>query len=95
MTTNGRGRRGQLRADFCDALCRKRLGLGMRKREGALVLGPRLVGPAEAAEQVGTRRVEVLVAVETEPIDEGEPRFGSIRLGDGDRAVQLPDRRAG
>ena len=63
----------------------------MRELEGALVLGPRLVGTAEAAEQVGARRVEVLVAVEVEPVDEGKPRFRPRRLGHGDRAVQLHD----
>ena len=52
----------------------------------------RLVGSAEAAQQVGTCRVEVLVAVEVEPVDEGKPRFRALRLGHCDRAVQLDDR---
>jgi hypothetical protein len=55
-------------------------------RAGALVCS------AKAAEQVGTCRVEVLVAVEAEAVDEGEPRFGSFRLGHANRAVQLHDR---
>jgi hypothetical protein len=55
-------------------------------RAGALVCS------AKAAEQVGTCRVEVLIAVEVEAVDEGEPRFGSFRFGHGDRAVQLHDR---
>ena len=49
------------------------LVLGVRELEGALVLAARLAGPAEPAQQVGARRVEVLVAVEAEAVDEGEP----------------------
>ena len=93
MATNGRGGRGQLRADFCDASPQKAaLVVCVRELEGALVLGTRLVCSAKAAEQVGTCRVEVLLAVEAEAVDEGEPRLGSFRLGHSDRAVQLHDR---
>jgi hypothetical protein len=48
----------------------------VRELERALVFRARLVGAAEAAEQVGSRGVEVLVAVEVEPVDEGEASFG-------------------
>ena len=84
---------GRLRADFFDAPAQEAaLGLGVRELEGALVLGPCLLCPTEAAEQVGTGRVEVLVAVEVEPVDESKPRFPSLRLGHGNRAVELHDR---
>src|SRR6478752_7650635 len=96
IATNGRSGRGQLRADFCDASSQEAaLGLGVRELECAFVLGPRLVGPAQAAQQVGSCRVEVLIAVEVEPVDEGKARSRSCRLRYGDRAVQLHDRRAG
>jgi hypothetical protein len=96
MATDGRGGRGQLRADFCDASPQKAaLVVCVRELEGAFVFGARLVCTVEAAEQVGSGGVVVLIGVQVEAVDEGEAGFGSFRLGDGDRAVQLRDRRAG
>src|SRR5205814_1271893 len=84
------------RGDFGDAPSQEAaLRLALGELEGAFVLLARLVSTAEAAEQVGARRVKVLVAVEVEPLDKGEPRFGPVRLGHGDRAIQLHDRRPG
>jgi hypothetical protein len=57
--------------------------------------GARLLCTVEPSEQVGSRRVEVLVAVQLEPLDDGEAGFGPFHLGDGDCAVQFHDRRPG
>ena len=68
---------GQLRADFCDASPQEAaLGLGVRELESALVLAARLVRSAKPAEQVGTRRVEVLITAEAEAVDEDQPCLG-------------------
>jgi hypothetical protein len=65
MATNGRVGRGQLCADFCEAPAQEAaFGLCVRELQGALAVGARVVCSAEAAEQVATCRVEVLVAVE-------------------------------
>ena len=80
------GRR--LPADLGDApLQEAALRLAAGELERALVLRARLVCPAEAAEQVGSRGVEVLVPVQFEPVDEGEASPSPVHLGDGDRAV--------
>jgi hypothetical protein len=47
----------------------------VRELERALESRPRLVSAAEAGEQVGPRGVEVLVAVQVEPVDDGEAGF--------------------
>jgi hypothetical protein len=39
--------------------------------------------------------VQVAVVLEGEAIDDAEPRFGTLRLGDRDGPVQLDDRRVG
>src|SRR5262245_55432576 len=89
-TTNGRRARGHLRADFFHApLQEAALGLAVGELERALVLRACLVAAAEPPEQVSPRGVEVLVAVEVEPLDQGEPGLASLRLGHRDRAVEL------
>jgi hypothetical protein len=74
---------------------RKRLSGSVCASLTARSYSVRLVYSAEAAEQIGSRRVEVLVAVEVEPLDQDQPGLRPIRLGHGDRPVQLHDRRAG
>ena len=48
------------------------LGVGVRELERAVVGDPRLVAPIEAAQQLGAGRVQVVVAVELEPVDDRE-----------------------
>ena len=48
------------------------LGLGVDKRESAVVRVPRFVDAAEPAEQLRARRMEVVVAVELETVRERE-----------------------
>ena len=48
------------------------LGVRVHELERAAVGVARLVGAVEAAQQLGARRVEVVVAVELEPLDERE-----------------------
>ena len=47
---------------------------------------------AQAPEQVGTDRVEQVIAIEIEAVDERERRMRSVDFGHGDRAVQRDDR---
>jgi hypothetical protein len=86
-------REGTATRYLCDAPPQEAtLGLGARQLERALVLGTRLGGATETSEQVGTCRVEVLVPVEPQAVDEGKTRAGSVRLGHRDRTIQLDDR---
>src|SRR5215470_7103412 len=96
-TSTGRRAPGSTRcADVREpALEEATLVVRVRELERTRVLGARLVGAVEAAEQVGACGVEVLVSVEVEPVDEGEADGGTIHLRDGDRSVQLHDGRAG
>src|SRR5258707_505163 len=71
------------------------LVLGVRELECPLVCRARLVRPVEAAEEVRPRRMEIVVAVELEPVGGRQPGFGAGRLGERDRAVELDHRRAG
>jgi len=65
--------------ELCDAAPQEAaLGLGSGELEGAFVRDPCLIGAAETAQEVGPCRVEVLVAVEVEPIDEFEPRADDL-----------------
>src|SRR4249920_1088491 len=85
-----------LLTDFCHAATQEAtLVFAARKLERTLVLQARLLCPAYAAEQVSARRVEVLVAVQVELIDEGETRLGAVRVCNRDRPVQLDDGGAG
>jgi len=47
---------------------------------------------AEAAQELGSGRVEVVVAVELEAVDEGERRLRVAGLGDRGGLIQLDDR---
>ena len=57
--------------------------------------GPRLVGPVESPQEFGARRVEVVVALQLEPVDEPQRAFRVACLSERRRAIQLDDRRAG
>src|SRR6476619_7557645 len=70
------------------------LGLGVDELERPDVRLPGLVHPLESDEQVGTRCVEIVVAVELERVDGGERGPDVARLGDRDRTIQLDDRRS-
>src|SRR5262245_27593118 len=63
--------------------------------ERALVRCPRLVVPAQAVQQLGAGRVEIVVRVELEAVDQRQRLLGLAGFRDGSRAVQLDDRRAG
>ena len=54
-----------------------------------------IVLPAQAAQQLAAGGVEVAVVVELQPVDDRQRRLRPVGLGNGDRAVQLDDRRAG
>ena len=71
------------------------LGLGLRDRQCGLVRVAGLGGAIEAPQQLGTRRVQVLVVRQLELVDERQRLFGLARLGDRHGAVQRDDRRPG
>src|SRR4029450_5158009 len=71
------------------------LGLGPGELERALEGRACLVCTTETAQEICACRVEVLVAVEVEPVDDRERRLGSVGFGDGDGTVHLDDGRAG
>jgi hypothetical protein len=54
-----------------------------------------VLDPVEPAQQLGAGRVEVVVAVELEGLDERERGLDVAGFGDRDCPVQLGDRRAG
>ena len=90
-----RPRRGLLRELGEPPLEEAALGVGVRQLERPRVRDARLRVAAEPAQAVRARRVEVVIAGELELVEQREPRAGPVRLGDGDGAVQLDDRRAG
>src|SRR5689334_16009902 len=63
--------------------------------ERTLVRGAGLIGAPDPAQEVGAGRMEVLVVVQRQRVDDPERRLRARDLGDGDRPVQLHDRRAG
>jgi hypothetical protein len=63
------------------------LGLCSGEFQRSFERGPCLVGSTEPSQQVRARGVEVLVAVQLEPVDEREARFRPVRFGDSDRAI--------
>jgi len=65
------------------------LGVGADQLERAVVSGTGVVGAIEPAQQVGAHRVQVVVAVELQPLDECERGIDVARLGDRDRLVEL------
>jgi hypothetical protein len=71
------------------------LGVGVHELERAFVGGARLLEAVEAAQELGAGRVQVVVLVEFEALDEREGAFGVSRLGHGGGFVQLHDGRAG
>jgi hypothetical protein len=71
------------------------LRLRVRKLERPPVGGPGLLRASKAQEQLGAGRVQVLVVVEREGVDDRECRLWPLDLGNGDRAVELHHRRAG
>ena len=92
LIRSSRGRGAQL----CQPPFKKApLGAVVGQRPRPTVGGERLLSPAQAPEQLGPGRMEVPVVVEAQPIDDPESGFGAIHLGDGDRPVQLDDRRVG
>src|ERR671931_460713 len=81
-TTNGRRGRGQALDELGDAPPEEApLGFGVGEPERALERCASLVGAAEPAQEVGAGGVEVLVAVQVEPVDEREPGSRSLGLG--------------
>ena len=64
----------------------------MDQLQRAAVGGPRVLGAIEPAEQLRAGRVQVVVAVEIEVIDEGEGGLDVACLCDGGGPVQLHHR---
>src|SRR5258708_20174699 len=52
-----------------------------------------LLGAAQPAQQVGAGGMEIVVAVEIEPLDRAQPRLGSPRLGNRHSAIAGADGR--
>ena len=67
----------------------------MNEGERATIRVPRLIGASETTQQLSPSRVQVVVILERDVIDDIETPLGAIRLGDGDRPAQLDDRRVG
>ena len=70
------------------------LGVVVDELQGPAVGVAGIVLPAQAAKQLAAGGVEVAVVVELQPVDDRQRRLRPVRLGNGDRAVQLDDRRA-
>src|SRR6476659_5579444 len=71
------------------------LRLRLRQFERSLVGGAGLLGAAEPSQEICPRRVEVVVAVQLETVDEVERFSRAACLADRDRAVELDNWRAG
>ena len=68
------------------------LGVVVDQRQRPTVGVARLIGSAEAAQQLAARGVQVPVVLQGEAVDDVEPRLGPLRLGDRDGPAQLDDR---
>ena len=68
------------------------LGVRVDELERTRVGRAGVVDPVEPAQKFRASRVEIVVAVELEPVDEGERCVDVARLGDRGRPVQLDDR---
>ena len=65
----------------------------MHKLDGTLVGRASLHGPAEATEEIGAGRMEIVVGIKlSDPIYRPEPRLQVLRFGKRDGAVQRDDR---
>src|SRR5687768_575337 len=67
----------------------------VNQRQGTVVGLARLFRSTETAEQLAPRRVKVAVVLESEAVDDLEPRLGTMRFGHRNRPAQLDDRRGG
>src|SRR5688572_29687588 len=74
------------------ALQKAALGFGSCELQRSLERCTSLFEPVQPAQKLRAGRVEVLVAVEVEPLEERETCHRPVGLGDRDRAVQLNDR---
>src|SRR5947209_18399366 len=92
-TTNGRPGWGQRALQLGDASLQEAL-LGRRAREleRTLVRRARLVVTTEAAQELRPRRVQVLVVVELQRLDDSQSLLGRASLRDCDCAVELDHR---
>src|SRR6266511_5299200 len=77
------------------ALEKEPLGVRVYEVERAVVGRAGVVDSVEPAQQLCAGRVEIVVAVELEALDQGERGLDLAGFGDGDGPVQLDDRRAG
>src|SRR5205085_12536779 len=71
------------------------LGVRVYEPERAIVGRACVLDAIEAPQQLSTRRVQVVVAVELEPVDKGERGLDLARLGHGGSLIELDDRGAG
>ena len=67
------------------------LGVVVGQHQRPTVRVARLIGPAETAQQLAARGVQVPVVLQAEPVDDVEPRLGPLRLGNRDGPAQLDD----
>ena len=65
------------------------LGVIVRQPQSALICVARFVGAPESSEQFASRRMQVAVVLQIEPVDDGEPRSRAVGFGDRDGSVQL------
>ena len=70
------------------------LGVVADQRQRPEIRVARLVGPAQAAQQLALGRVQVVVVLQREAIDDLEAGLGTLLLGDRHGAAELHDRRA-
>lgn len=68
------------------------LRLARGESERSLVLRPRLLGASRPAQQLGPGRVQVLITVELESIDDPQGRLRSLVMGYRHSQVELDDR---
>lgn len=73
---------------FAEAL----FGAVIGEFSGTSIGGTRLVGPPEAPQEFGPRRVQVAEVIEAELGDEAQAGLGAVGLGDGDIATFRQDR---
>ena len=75
------------------ALEQPALGVGGVELEGAAVGARRLIRAPDALQEVCAGGVEVAVLVQRQSVDDRQSRLRPLRLGDGDRPVELHHRR--
>ncbi len=63
----------------------------MNEGERATVRVSRLIAASQTSQQLSPSRVQVVVILESDVIDDVETSLGTVRLGDGDGPAQLDE----